>query len=131
MCRYCDYYDELCCRENFEELEEAMRNHDPWRKAYCIFYYYILRKYDLKGLKAAILHVILNLFKMNMSSKGIADLTTFSRILDAWFESFNEPFETIAELKKVKEEIWQLRDKILDNLINILKSIIEDDKTLR
>ena len=69
-------------KESFDYYLKRMRGHDPWRHCGAIFFLYIHEKFGIDGLEAAYLHILLDLFAMNVTSIASADLVTFREIID-------------------------------------------------
>jgi len=97
---------------------KCMSMHDAWREAGCVFYYYILKKYGLRGLRVAVLHAIMDLLAMNISSIGVADIVTFDHV-----DSF---FDTIARYDFIPSDLLFLRKAVKNNLTNIVEDIMRE-----
>ena len=117
----------MFCGGDFRSVkyyEEAMSKHDAWRESRCVFYYYISKKYGERGLAVAILHAILDLLAMNITPFGIADIATFHRIVDGFFDS-------ISNLNFIGTSILSLKEKIKAYIVNIVKDIVTEKKLFR
>jgi len=129
-----DHLDKLLVREavmfcggDLESVKyyvEAMSGHDAWRESGCVLYYYIYRKYGKRGLAVAVLHATLDLLAMNITSFGIADIATFDRIVDGFFDG-------ISKLNFISVNILGLREKIKANIADIVKDIAIEKKLFK
>ena len=112
------------CERDLDMIDyymDVMKSHDAWRHATCVFYYYMYKYFGEDGLKAAILHIILDLFAMNITRYSAADLVTFRKILDE--------FEKDLSKYNITKSCIKIMRLLRENLNEIITDIIKERKT--
>ncbi len=111
--------------EDIKRYIRWLREHDQWRDWMDYFLCYIYKRYGGKYFKAALLHIILDSFRVYITKFGYPDILTFRKLLDHIERELEKSLDEIQVLYK------DVMDKVRYNLKEILDSIFEEARIFK